>query len=209
MGMEVLQQNERLLLSTYESIVKKGRDSFIEVGNALMRIRDGRLYRETHNRFEDYCQEKWELSKRYVNRLVAASEIAEEMGPMGPKPKSERQVRPLAELETKEERADAWKEAVETAPKDKSGEPVVTAKHVAEVVERRAPRSDASGDAAKINVVTDWHKLEQMNLRSRAFFESLVAERKDNAKSEAVLNLYEELEGAIEAYRKSVQRKEG
>jgi hypothetical protein len=130
MSTEVLEQSERALLSTYESIVKKNKDAFIETGTALMRIRDGRLYRETHKSFADYCSKKWEFSKTHVNRLIDASEVHEDLTPIGVMPKSESQIRPLSQLPPAD-RDDAWKEAVETAPRDKSGKPKVTAKHVA------------------------------------------------------------------------------
>jgi hypothetical protein len=51
-----------------------------------------------------------------------------------------------------------------------------------------------------------WDRLGEMLSRARNYFEQLVAERRDNAKSEAVLNLFEDLDGAVDSYRKSVSR---
>jgi len=122
---------ERIRLEQYEKIIERGKQTFIEVGGALMSIRDSRLYRATHDTFEDYCRERWGWSHRHVNRQIQAAEIAGRMGPMGPKPDNERQVRPLAELEP-EEQAAAWDEAVKTARPGR-----VTEKHVRGVVEKR------------------------------------------------------------------------
>lgn len=55
------------------------------------------------------------MSRQHCNRLIAAGEVAKNLEPVGSKPDSERQARPLTRLEP-EEQASAWEEAVETAP---------------------------------------------------------------------------------------------
>jgi len=66
---------------------------------ALITIRDGRLYRATHGTFEAYCTEKWNLSRKRAYDFVDASEVVAAMSPMGDiLPDSERQVRPLTPL---------------------------------------------------------------------------------------------------------------
>jgi len=45
-----------------------------EVGEALSAIREGKLYRATHGTFEDYCREKWNMSRGRVYQLIGASE---------------------------------------------------------------------------------------------------------------------------------------
>jgi hypothetical protein len=102
--------------------------------NALFRIRDGRLYRASFDTFEDYCQARWSMSRRHVNRLIEASAVAENLGPMGPKLESERQARPLGRLEP-EEQKQAWDLAVESAP---DGKP--TAKQVEAAAEVVSPK---------------------------------------------------------------------
>ena len=102
-----------------------------EVGNALKDIRDRRLYRESHARFEDYSQAKWDIGRNYANKKIAAAVIIKNVGTTVPiKPTSERQARPLIAIDDPEEQAEAWERAVETAPKDDDGKPKITAKHV-------------------------------------------------------------------------------
>lgn len=98
-------------LATHEAVIERGLNTFVEVGAALAAIRDGRLYRDTHGTFEDYCQERWSLTRRHVNRLVAASEVVREMGPTGPipPPTSERHARELAHVD-EDDRQDVWLE---------------------------------------------------------------------------------------------------
>ncbi|MFI0453696.1 hypothetical protein [Actinomadura sp. 6N118] len=48
-------------------------------GRVLQTIRDGDLYRETHTRFDDYCQEHWEMTARRANQLIEAWPLAEDL----------------------------------------------------------------------------------------------------------------------------------
>lgn len=125
-----LTTTERVRLEQYEKIIERGKQTFIEVGSALMSIRDSRLYRATHATFEDYCRERWGWNRDYANKLIRAAGVVANLDTAVSKPTAEKQVRPLAKLEP-EEQAEAWKEAVETAPGGK-----VTERHVREVVEK-------------------------------------------------------------------------
>lgn len=129
-------------LAEREAIIEKGLATFVEVGAELLAIRDERLYRETHGTFEDYCRERWNLSRKRAYDLTAAAEVTAEMSPTGdtPVPSSERVARELAPLKSDPERVrEAWSEAVEqhgTKP---------TAAQVREVVEQKLPeRTDAT-----------------------------------------------------------------
>ena len=55
-------------LPELEAVIERGLATFIEVGKALMEIQDGRLYRETHATFEDYCRQRWEMSRVHAHR---------------------------------------------------------------------------------------------------------------------------------------------
>ncbi len=102
----------RAELTRCETIIERGLNTFIEVGNALLEIRDNHLYKDTHKTFEDYCKERWSMNRRYANRLIEASEIVMSLGPIGPKPTHESQVRSLSKLEPEEQRK-VWSQAVE------------------------------------------------------------------------------------------------
>src|SRR5215207_8744429 len=84
-------------LAACEQIIERGLTTFVEVGQALMRIRDGRLYKEAgYSSFELYCRERWQWGSRYANRQIAAAKVAQELGPIGPTPENEAQARQLA-----------------------------------------------------------------------------------------------------------------
>lgn len=100
-----LTPSEAQSLSQCEQIIRKGLETFIEVGNALVKIRDQHLYHSSHNTFEDYCRDKWKFTSRQANRLMLASGVVENLksdqlvsSTPAAIPDNEAQARPLAPL---------------------------------------------------------------------------------------------------------------
>ena len=128
---EPLTALERARLKAAEDTIAAGLQTFYEVGAALMRIRDGRLYREGHRSFDAYCRERWAMGRRNADRLIESAQVYDNLSStLLTLPASERHVVPLAQLEPADQIA-AWQEAVETAPNGK-----VTGAHVAQVAQR-------------------------------------------------------------------------
>jgi hypothetical protein len=48
----------------------------VEVGKALLEIRDQRLYRQQHRTFEDYCRERWKWTRQRGYQLMQAASVA-------------------------------------------------------------------------------------------------------------------------------------
>jgi hypothetical protein len=140
-----LSTDESMELERCETIIERGLRTFFEVGTALLRIRELRLYRAEYATFEDYCQERWEMGRRYVNQIIAASQVRENLGAMAPKqlPENERQARPLARLEPEGQRA-AWQQVLDSA----AAEGRITAAHVEQVVKEMLGQSAAPAAAA-------------------------------------------------------------
>ncbi|MGD0656115.1 MAG: hypothetical protein ABSA16_17395 [Thermoguttaceae bacterium] len=122
-----------------ESMIKKGIKTFVEVGKALLEIRDHRYYRDNYDTFENYCKEKWGFARRTAYQYIEAAEVTENVchGAQIEGPANERQARELAKLPD-EEQAEAWEEVIERA----DGKPTAVA--VREVVEERLG-DDSSG----------------------------------------------------------------
>lgn len=118
-------------LDDLERVIERGLKTFMDVGTALLTIRDSRLYRKTYRTFEEYCQGRWNIERRHAYRLMDAAAAVENVS-HGTQtlPTSERQVRPLTGLDPDIQR-ERWIEAVETAPNGK-----VTAAHVQSVVDK-------------------------------------------------------------------------
>ena len=102
--MTALSRSEVRALEECESIIARGLASFIEVGEALLQVREERLYRSTHKTFEEYCRERWGWSRRYVNYQIQAAVVVRNLGTGVPIPETEKQARALAQLPPEEQR---------------------------------------------------------------------------------------------------------
>ncbi len=87
-------------LADCEAVIERGLNTFVEVGAALMEIRDARLYRASHGDFDTYCAERWGMKRAHAYRLIESSEIVGALSPIGdtPTPETESQARALAPL---------------------------------------------------------------------------------------------------------------
>ncbi len=124
-----LSQTPATSLEENEAIIQRGLNTFYEVGNALICIRDNRLYKENYSTFEDYCLKKWEITRQHANRLISSSKVIDILEPMGSIPKSERQVREIAQAPS-EKQTEVWQTAQEETGKEQP-----TAKEIKQVVE--------------------------------------------------------------------------
>lgn len=62
---EILNKDERQLLSDLENIITNNWEMFCEVGTALYYIKDFQLYKESHGSFTDYCKDT--LNLKHIN----------------------------------------------------------------------------------------------------------------------------------------------
>lgn len=135
-------------LADLEATIARGLETFVEVGEALREIRDAGLYKETFDTFEDYCEQRWSMSRPRAYQLMEAATVTELLSTTVDNPDAhgpggeyfvrsdghgtpnERQARELAPLRSQPERmVEAWQEA------SADGEP--TAAKVREAVSRR------------------------------------------------------------------------
>jgi hypothetical protein len=134
-------------LAELEVTIERGRQSFVEVGHALIEIRESKLYRERAETFEAYCQLRWEFTRRHAERLMQTADVMAELSVASEKSDqlvasvaTESVAREVAKA-PKGERAAVVKEATATAKRDKkTGKPKVTAKDVQRVVASRSPQ---------------------------------------------------------------------
>lgn len=95
-----LSDTEAEALITHEAVIERGVRTFIEVGEALLAIREQRLYRVNFDTFEEYCRERWGFSDNYARRLILSSDVVKSV-PMGTVT-TERQARELARVPVEE-----------------------------------------------------------------------------------------------------------
>lgn len=107
-----------------DGVVRRGLNTFIEVGQALAEIRDRELWKVAeHKNWAAYCQVVGGLTKIHANRLIKAAEVAitiTQVKPVGftyddATPSSEWQIRPLHQLSNPSQQREVWYRAVEQA----------------------------------------------------------------------------------------------
>jgi hypothetical protein len=127
--MSALTIHENQKLNALENTIARGLKFYIEVGQALLAIRDDGLYRQ-YGTFEDYCEKRWNMSRHYAYRILKANDVAETLLTNGQQPPiNERQARELSEL-PREQIAPVWESIVSNPPANG-----ITAAYIREVVE--------------------------------------------------------------------------
>jgi len=163
-----LTTNDDQRLVECEAKIDQSLRSFIDIGDALLEIRESRLYRNSHQNFEEYCQSRWNITKSRANQLISASRLVENLeneDANGVLPSSESVARELQRVDS-DRQHEVWSQVVSTAPRGANNEAVVTARHVRETVERitaapePAPQSegltDATGEAVPTSVLPEY-----------------------------------------------------
>jgi len=93
----LLAGTEQEALRRCEAIIERGVQTFIEVGEALAEIRDGKLYRAGYGTFDDYCRERWGIGRGRAYQLMDAATVTREMSTVVDNPpKTEREARAVA-----------------------------------------------------------------------------------------------------------------
>ncbi len=126
--MTALAAVESTQLAECEQTIQRGLSTFIEVGSALLTIRDQRLYRVHYATFEAYCEQRWSLSRGRAYQLINAAEMSTTVDIT-----SERQARELSGLD-----GDTAREVFTAATEATDGKP--TAAAIREAREQIAPR---------------------------------------------------------------------
>ena len=71
---------DKVHLAELEDIISENIGAFYRVGCALREIRESKLYKLRGFRsFEDYCAERWDMSKVYAYRLESASNVIDNL----------------------------------------------------------------------------------------------------------------------------------
>lgn len=182
-GLTTAESTDKAALMTR---VRNGLDTWVEVGTALMELRDRKLWRDEAPDFTSFCQTHFGFTRRRADQLIAASaavlEVEKSSSKNGPdtteKAESPRggsafQAEELAKAPP-DKQAEKWRKAVDTAPKDKAGKPKVTAAHVRRVVrDEPAPEPNGHPEPSAAPSPPDpepWHEYNQRLQRVIALF---------------------------------------
>jgi hypothetical protein len=129
---ERLSAEEAKALADEEDTIERWIAGGLEVGRALLRIRDQQLYRQGYGRFADYVEGRWQMSRRQAYRLLDWAKVNSIVCPNGHTgPMTEAVARELAPLRREPELLrTAWQEVHGDSP---------TARQVRELVQRTRP----------------------------------------------------------------------
>jgi hypothetical protein len=153
---------EKRRLEECERTIKKGLNTFYDVGKALSEIKDSRLYRMEYATFEDYCDEKWGMSRRRGYEMIAAATVVDNVRNSAHEllPENEAQANEIASIDALGQQA-IWSVVVGTADRDKDNKPIITAGHVRSVVNvitevvRDGGLDDGSGEVKPLGQLID------------------------------------------------------
>lgn len=123
-AVEVVEELTESEASDRHRLELKVERAFVEAGKALAELRNRKLYRSTHQSFEDYCQNRFGYTRYSAYYKIAASEVFDNLLTKSQQnsatesdqilPTKETQVRPLTKLEP-EEQLEVWQQAVARA----------------------------------------------------------------------------------------------
>lgn len=122
---ERLTAEEESRLAELEQTIARGVQSFVETGRALLEVQQRRLYRAEFRTFEDYCRERWDLSRSRAYQLIDAATVVEVVSTSvdTAPPATEAVARELAPLKRQPDRlVEVWEGAAQAAAEE--GRPV-------------------------------------------------------------------------------------
>jgi hypothetical protein len=73
--MATKQQRDDERLKELETIIRRGKDTWLKVGAALKEIHGRKLYLKTHTSFEKYCIETFEFTRKNAHELMRAVDV--------------------------------------------------------------------------------------------------------------------------------------
>ncbi len=67
------------VLVAYEEVIRQGFDVFLEVGDALIAIRDGEHYKPSYKSFSEYLRKRWDFSRQWAYSIMDAAATAKKL----------------------------------------------------------------------------------------------------------------------------------
>ena len=181
-----LTDEERADFDRYGARFKEIENTWMEFGEAILDIRERRLYRGEYKTFEAFCRNEIAMGKSNVNRQLQCSQVAKHLATNVAIPLLEGHVRPLLRLNDPAKQVLAFQQAVDQAKKENKP---LTALHVTRAVrESRTAEEQVSQEAptpvTKADVITRIMRaiingLEKLSTEELRAFEAALKEFKE------------------------------
>ena len=173
---EEIESNERHTLAECERVIERGMQTFVEVGEALAKIRDSRLYRETHATFEAYCRERWGFTRMRASQLIESAKASSSVNNCL---QTESQARELSKVEPERR-----EEVVGRAREATGGN--LTAKSIREA---SSPPDDDTSSTGPAPEVPNYVPKEAMGFYQRAWIEMEKISPNDQEREKALITM--------------------
>ena len=70
-------------LAELEAVIERGLQAAVEAGCALSEIRERKLYQDQYATFEEYCRQRWAISRPRAYQLIGAADTAGHLSTIG------------------------------------------------------------------------------------------------------------------------------
>jgi hypothetical protein len=165
-----LNSEERSELKRCEKVVDQNRAAFLKVGNALLAIREKKLYRETHGSFSAYVEERHDFKGAWASRLIQTAQVSENLSrtldTSSPPCLSPDAAAALSKL-PKDQQTDAYQDAMEEAPSGKPTIKAIKAKVETYLTDNEPYREEPDGNGESLDDVFDEQAEEPLDTAER------------------------------------------
>ncbi len=157
-------------LKENEQVIERGMNSFMDVAQALLDIKNQKQFREAgYDSFEDYCQNRWRMSARNGYRYIQCAEVVDNVTRVAQSDSAPTTIRQAAALaaasDDPQEQADLWDATVEST----NGRPTENAiREVAEARKAKDAVRDALGGTLPESLTDDWSAISEFRSISNA-----------------------------------------
>lgn len=112
-------------LAELERKVEGAAKAVWEMAEALKEIREDELWKETHETWTTYCEDRWGIKAEWARVTISALEVRAQLADPNSSRGGPAHVKQASELARvpKEDRPKVWRDAVERAEKDGKAEP--------------------------------------------------------------------------------------
>lgn len=114
----------RQRLKALESTIEKSAQAVWDMAEALKEIREDELWKETHDSWTAYCEDRWGIDYKWANKTIQAIEVRRQLSSDASRrpPKHVKHASELASV-PEDDRRRVWSRAVEKAEADGKSEP--------------------------------------------------------------------------------------
>jgi hypothetical protein len=205
-----LSKRERKRLEELEGVVNRNFKAFYEVGCALREICNSKLYRETHDRFDLYVKDLWDLARSRAYQYIDAANVVDILKGAVPQieanvhncgheasllvPQNEGQARALVRY-PEQKQIEIWQEALTTAKNGK-----MTASHIratADAMSRQKVKRKTN--TTRKNIARTPRVSSSFKAAFQAFLDQINVERADGWKNTDASEIARHLRGLLQA----------